>query len=68
MTVLGIILAVCIFGVAFWLIDRKIAPGSFKNILVGIVVVLALLVLLQGFGLLNLLNTPITGGSFGRIH
>ena len=34
------------------------------NILLGVVIVLALLVLLSGFGLIGLLNTPITGGHF----
>ncbi len=62
MTVFQIILALCAFALAFWLIDRKVPAGLFHNVLIGIVVVLALLVLLSGFGLLHLLNTPITGG------
>jgi hypothetical protein len=65
MTVLQIILAFCVFAVAFWLINRYVAPGMFRNILIGVVVVLALLVLLSGFGLLHLLNTPVTGGRIG---
>lgn len=59
MTVLQIILAVCVFALAFWLINRFVAPSLFRNILIGVVVVLALLVLLSGFGLLDLLNTRI---------
>ncbi len=62
MTVLQIILAACAFAVSLWLINRYIQPSLFRNVLVGIVVVLALLVLLNGFGLMNLLNTPVTGG------
>lgn len=61
MTVLQIILAICVFAVSLWLINRYVAPSLFKNILVGVVIVLALIVLLSGFGLLSLLNTPVTG-------
>ena len=61
MTVLQIILAICAFAIAFWLINHYIQPSLFRNILIGIVVVLALLVLLSGFGVLSLLNTPVTG-------
>lgn len=62
MTVLQIIFAVCVFAVAFWLINRYVVAGLFKNILIGVVVVLALIVLLSGFGLTSLLNTPVTSG------
>ena len=65
MTVLQAILAVCVFALALWLISRYVAPGLFKNILIGVVIVLALLVLLNSFGLLKLLNTPIIGHSAG---
>lgn len=61
MTVLQIILAIVVFAVAFWLINRYAAPPLFRNILFGVVLVLALIVLLQGFGLMELLNTPIGG-------
>jgi hypothetical protein len=61
MTILQIILAICAFALAFWLINRYVAPGLFRNILIGVVVVLALLVILSGFGLIGMLNTPVTG-------
>ena len=61
MTILQVILAICAFALALWLINRYIGPGLFRNILIGIVVVLALLVILSGFGLIGMLNTPITG-------
>lgn len=64
MTVLQIILAIGAFVLAFWLINHYVQPSMFRNILIGVVVVLALLVLLSGFGLLTLLNTPVTG----RVH
>ena len=63
MTVLQIILAVCAFAIALWLINRYVTSGLFRNILIGVVIVLALVVLLSGFGLMNLLNTPVTGNS-----
>jgi hypothetical protein len=66
MTVLQIILALCAFALAFWIINRYVAPGLFRNVLIGVVVVLALLVLLSGFGLLNLLNMPVTGTRIDR--
>ena len=65
MTVIQIIFAVCVFAIALWLINRYVAPGLFKNILIGVVIVLALIVLLNGFGLMNLLNTPVSGGRIG---
>lgn len=65
MTILQVILAACAFALAFWLINRYVVAGLFRNILIGVVIVLALLVLLNGFGLVNLLNTPITGGYRG---
>lgn len=61
MTILQIILAICAFALALWLINRYVGPGLFHNILIGVVIVLALLVILSGFGLLNLLNTPVIG-------
>jgi hypothetical protein len=61
MTILQIVLAVALFALAFWLINHFIGPGLFKNILIGCVVVLALIVILSGLGLMPLLNTPITG-------
>lgn len=61
MTLLQVILAICAFAVALWLVNRYIAPSLFRNILLGVIVVLALVVLLSGFGLMSLLNTPITG-------
>jgi len=68
MTVLQIILAICAFAIAFYVINRYVAAGLFKNILIGVVVVLALLVLLNGFGLLSLLNTSVTGGTIHRLN
>lgn len=61
MTVLQLIFAVLIFAAALYLIQRYVEPGLFRNILTGVVIVLALVVLLSGFGLMNLLNTPVTG-------
>lgn len=61
MTVLQIILAFCAFAIALWAINRYVAAGLFKNILIGVVIVLALVVLLSGFGLLQLLNTQVPG-------
>lgn len=66
MTVLQVILAVCAFAIALYLINRYVQPPLFRNILVGIVVVLAVVLLLRGFGLMDLLNTPVTG--VGRRH
>ena len=65
MTVLQVILAACAFAIALWLINRYVVAGLFRNILIGVVIVLALLVLLSGFGLLGLLNAPVTGHSLG---
>lgn len=62
MTVLQIIVAIGAFALAFYSINRWITPGIFKNILFGVVVVLALFVLLEQFGLMGLLNTPVTSG------
>jgi len=59
MTILQLILAICAFAAAFWVITHYIVPGLFRNILLGLVVILALIVLLSQFGLLNLLNMPI---------
>jgi len=59
MTVLQFILAVAAFALCFWLINRYAPDGLFRKILLGVVIVLALLVILQGFGLMNLLDTPI---------
>lgn len=61
MTVIQIIFAVCIFAAALWLINKYVPAGLFHNILIGVVIVLALLCLLDGFGLMHLLNTPVTG-------
>jgi hypothetical protein len=67
MTVLQIIVAVFIFAVALWLINNYVAPSLFKNILIGVVIVLALVVLLSGFGLMNLLNAPVLGSGGAHI-
>ena len=61
LTIWQIIVLVCAFALAFWLIDRCVPPGTIKTILNVVVVVLGLLVILAAAGALHWLNTPVLG-------
>lgn len=67
MTVMGIVVAICVFSAVLFLITKYVPVGTARNILLIIVVVLAVVVLLAPYGLFNLLNTPVSSpGNYPR--
>lgn len=65
MSILGVMLVLIVVGVVLWLVTTYIPmDATIKRILVAVVIICIVLWLLQVFGILGLLNTPIVP----RVH
>ena len=60
MTILGVLLALAIFGLVLWLIVTFIPmPAPVKTVIIAVAVIFLILWLLNGVGYLGPLNQPI---------
>ncbi len=59
MTILALIIAIVVIGVIVWAAQQAPIPPSFKQIILWVGLIIVLLLVLQAFGLLSMLSTPV---------
>lgn len=60
MTILGLIVVICLLGLLGWAVTTCIPmPQPFKNLIIVVLVVVAVLITLNAFGLLGNLNVNV---------